>query len=360
LEEINMYKPDFVKYFARRRKSRDSYIAKILGGIMFSLAISSALFMTVSAHELEQYDNDTVAYVLAMEENAGGNGSGEKLDYDPNGDDGASDDLDTDIGGENYGGGTDIEIDDELDDDEADDIEPGEDDEEEPEPEETEDKDEEPEPEDELEDIEPQGISEYQALLLSYDAAIDAFNAAEANFEALQSDFLNGGAVSADEVAAAYGEMEDAYYELYAINISLHEALGNDGADEYRGALSAHRAASASFAADLADYDAASAAHAERALTFSAELEEYRTALTSYAVELSSYAESLLEFRTAQAAFELGEISEIPAAPAVPVMPDLTRPVAPGDPPNAPEIPGIPDVLAQFAPQGITLQILSG
>ena len=57
-----MYKPDFIKYFKRKQRSRSSYIAKVIGGILFTLVISNAAFTVVSAHELEAYNNDTVAY----------------------------------------------------------------------------------------------------------------------------------------------------------------------------------------------------------------------------------------------------------------------------------------------------------
>jgi hypothetical protein len=140
--------------------------------------------------------------------------------------------------------------------------------------------------------------------------------------------------------------MEDAYYALYAINIDLHEARGNYGADEYRDALTAHREAAASFAADLQAYNEAVSAHEELVLAFNAELDEYRTALTDYAAELANFAESLLALRA-------GEITEVPAAP---VMPDFVKPVNPGELTAAPPVVSeLPIELSQFAPDGITL-----
>jgi len=167
-----MYKPDFIKYFTRKKKARSAYIAKILGGVIFTLAISSASFMVVSA------DVDTFDAVFA---NDFGEGYVQQLDTDP---DEEEDEFDT-----------------------------------EPEPEPVEGEDEE-EKEEEPEAAPAAGIEiQPEAEINEYDAAAAAYGDAVENYENLLAAHGDGLA-DYEQVRDAYFEMENLYYELLKAHIA--------------------------------------------------------------------------------------------------------------------------------------------
>jgi len=305
---MKMYKPDFIKYFARKKRSRSSYIARVIGGIVFSLAVSGAAFMLVSAEDIEKYDNDTVAFVLAK------SGDNDDEDNDGIGPDPADENGEEQIIADKQEW---IEIDDE-----------------------------------EVPlggwGIELEALSDYEI----------AFETAFENYQELYAAFLEG--------EIDYDELEEAYAALIKAHVALQGGEGDFEADleDYINARRAYRAAQAAYASALAEYEAAQAGYSEALAQYESDMEQYRQDLTEYADALSAYTKQVADFGIAQAAYDIALLSggaddmEVPEAPADPQLIRPDRPKAPAElessAPAAPdkfETPGI------FSIDGVELPV---
>jgi len=286
-----MYKPDFIKYFTRKKRSRSSYIAKVLGGILFSLAISNAAFMVVSAHELEAYDNNTVAYVLT-------------------------------VSGDNYDGDDDIEPDDPVEPDPTDEII------------EEDEAEEEIEEEEIIEEAEEEiivgaEVNEYEVALAAFDTAHELYSGALANYQGL----VDAGAADF-ELEAAYEELEQSYFALIKAHINVQTAQGDFNFEgDIEAELEAYRNV-------IRDYRNAQALYVTAAAEYETAMAEYQQELADYTHDLTEYANRLAAFREARAASPDGA-AELTA----PENPNLVRPVKPEAPalpaPDRPVTPGI-------------------